>query len=307
LHGQAPPREKESGRPSIPELDLSKQTPEEAIAAVTGADENSQWMVAFALGEVVGDYYGHDLATARKFADALPEGLRTVFYNGLGHTFPWGVDDSDAQIAAIDEGIPEAHRKGAYLGMIIRYTVVYGDDPAAVMVYATGLAEKLGIDANDGVRIGNQIRFGDDVAAALAIVRKYPEAYQYQMAEELGWRAGTDLRLEPAVILPLVKQLDGRVRARFVHGVCRGGWNPGLPTEALRPLLGDLPEESRAHCLEAVSFALAQAGWKGVELKKAVAGLHETAWLDLVLKQVEEFGGHQGSGWQNPDMERIEQ
>ncbi len=307
LHGQAPPREKASGRPAIPQLDLSKQTPAEAIAEVTQTPKSSQWMVAFALGEVVGDHYGNDLARAREFSDALPEQLRTVFYNGLGHTLPWDVEQPDVQVAAIQDGIPDAYRKGAYLGMLIRYTVVYGDDPAAVVEFATEFSKKLGIDAKDGVRIGNQIRFGEDVSAALAVMRQYPEEFQIQMAEELGWRAGTDRRLEPKVILPLVRQLEGKVSGRFVHGVCRGGWNPGLPTEALRPLLGALPEEVLPDCLEAVSFALAQAGWKGAELREAVEGLHETVWIEMVLTQVEEFSGHEGSGWRDPDMDSVEE
>ena len=305
LHGEAPPREKESGRPAIPVIDLRSQSPQEAIALVNNTAEGNQWMVAFALGEVVGDTYGNDLAKAAEFANALPNSVRTVFYNGLGHTVPWDVDNVQAQISAIDAGIEEPHRKGAYLGLIIRFTVNNGENPAQVVAFAERLAKRLDVDANDGIRIGNQVRFGEDIGAALAIVGDYPETYQMQMAEELGWRAGTDRRLEPTAIIPLVKPLEGIVQARFVHGVCRGGWNPGLPLEAMRPLLENLSSDLRPHCLQAVSFDLAQVGWSGDSLEQAVAGLGKKEWIELVLTQTTEFSGHQTDGWRNPDMQRA--
>ncbi len=297
------PKAGEPGLPEIPEIDFTRLSAEEALAVVTKSPPERQWMVAFFLGEQVGHHYGTKLTRARWFSDALPEELRQVFYNGLAHTCPWNIEDPAAQVAAIDEAVPDAYRKSAYIGVLIRYAMVHVDTPDKVVGFARPFGREHGVDAVDGVRIGVQQRHRRDPAKALALVAQYPEDFQKAMAEEIGWRVGSEVGLEPGKVTAMAQGLAQSSRPRFFHGACRSAWHPGVALVALRPLLSALEDAERTQCLTAVGFALAQVGRTSEEVKNMATALGDTSWAEVLAAAHSSFEGTE-QGWLNPDLDR---
>jgi len=293
----------EAALPEIPEIDFTRLTAAEALAIVIETPQERQWIVAFFLGEQVGHHYGRDLTRARWFSDSLPEPLRMVFYNGLAHTFPWDIEDPAAQVAAIDAAVSEAHRKSAYIGILIRYAMVHGDTPDKVVGFARPFAAAQGVDAVDGVRIGVQQRYRRDPAKALALVARYPDDFQTAMAEEIGWRVGSESGLDPDKVIPMARDLAEGSRPRFFHGACRSAWHPGVSLAALRPLLTALEEAERSQCLAAVGFALAQVGRSSEQVSSMAADLGDPTWAALLGSAHSSFDGTE-QGWLNPDLDR---
>ncbi len=295
----------EAGLPDIPTIDLRQQSMDEAVQAVLETPQAHRWMAVFSLGEQVGAHHGRDLAKARPFALALPDALQGTFYNGLAHTAPWDIEDVDAQVEAIEAGVPEAHRKGIWIGVLIRYATLHGDDPEGVVAFASSFAAAHGVDAVDGVRIGVQQRYRADPAKALTLLGRYPSEYQAAMAEEVGWRVGSELGLDPDKVVPLAKDLSAESRPRFFHGACRSAWNPSVSLGALRPLLGALAQTERTQCLTAVGFALAQVGRSSAQVAQAAGILGNAEWAATLVEVHGQFEGTE-QGWLNPDLERPE-
>jgi len=199
--------------------------------------------------------------------------------------------------------VPEAYRKSAYIGVLIRYAMVHGDDPDKVVGFASRFGATHEVDAVDGVRIGVQQRYRRDPAKALALVQQYPEAFQNAMAEEIGWRVGSEVGLDPKQIISMGSGLAEKSRPRFVHGACRAAWHPGLSLAALKPLLAALEETERNQCLMAVGFVLAQVEKTSEQVSTMSAELGEAAWADVLSSAHSGFEGAE-KGWLNPDLDR---
>jgi hypothetical protein len=291
----------EDGLPEVPHIDLRSQGAEAAVAQVLEAPQANRWLAAFALGEQVGHHHGTDLGKAVQISEQLPESLRTVFFNGLGHSVPWDVVQIDQQVAEIQARVPAAYQDGVWIGVLIRFAYLHGGDPARVVGFAESFAELHGVDPVDGVRIGVQRRTGTAPAEALALIGRYPKSYQAAMSEELGWRVGSDLGLAPGRILSLSSVLEPESHGRFLHGVCRAGWNPSLSPATLGPLLQALDSDGQAQCLKAVAFAMAQAGWDAAQVAGAGDALGVSGASSLLVEVYQDFAGA-SHGWVNADL-----
>ena len=296
-----PPPLGEEGLPEIPDIDLRVQSSAEAVAEALKTPQAHRWMAVFSLGEQVGHHHGRDLAAAAEIARMLPAQQQVVFYNGLGHTAPWDIDGMDEQVAAINAEVPENCRDGLWTGIVIRYATLHGDEPEAVVSFAEEFAAVHGVDPVDGVRIGVQLKYRDTPTTALSLLGRYPLAYQSAMAEEIGWRVGSDIGLNPERVLPMASGLSSESQPRFFHGLCRAAWSPAVPLKLLRPLLDGLDPPACAQCIEAVGFALAQLGRSAQEVSVASRKLDDPGMAQMLQAAHQRFEGG-AHGWENADL-----
>ena len=250
---------------------------------------------------MVGHHHGTDLAAAAEIARMLPAKQQVVFYNGLGHTTPWDIDGIDEQVAAINAQVPENCRDGLWIGIVIRYATLRGDEPEAVVSFAEEFAAVHGVNPVDGVRIGVQLKYRDTPMTALSLLGRYPLSYQSAMAEEVGWRVGSDNGLNPERVVPMASGLSSESRSRFFHGLCRAAWSPSVPLRSLRPLLDGLDTPERRQCIEAVGFALAQLGRTTAEVRVASGKLDNPGMAQMLQDAHARFKGGV-HGWENADL-----
>ena len=135
---------------------------------------------------------------------------------------------------------------------------------------------------------------------------EYPEDFQKAMAEEIGWRVGSEAGLDPAKIIAMADRLAQSSRPRFVHGACRSAWHPGVALAALKRLLSALDDESASQCLTAVGFALAQVGQTNAQVAALGADLGNADWAGVLVTAHSGFEGTE-QGWLNPDLGRPSQ
>jgi hypothetical protein len=290
----------DDNQPAIPEIDVTEHDPGSLARLILATPEATRWDVTFGIGEQVGRQVGDDLAAVARIGAVLPAGLGTVFYNGVGHAVEWNVDDVAAEEARIAAHIPLAHRASAYMGIIIRYATLYSDSPDDVVAFAEDFGARHKVDAIDGVRIGVQRSAETDPAGTLALVAAYPDRYRNGLAEEIGWRIGSDLGIDPEVVLPLSERLEKALRVRFAHGVCRAGWTPGHSLRSMRPLLHALPGLEREDCIHAIAFSMSEAGPAGAS-REVLSSLDDPDIASRIETAVSVYQGR-CLGHLNPDL-----
>jgi len=155
-------------------------------------------------------------AQVRTRADALPESLRPVFYDGVGHRLQaagWTLQDV---IAAAPEPLRGPLLDGRFQAVVLASD---GQPDSVLPQVAVLQAEMPAQSPYNGVRIGLQRRLGDDLPRALDTAAAYPPDWWPALFEELGWRVG-DENLDPSGFLDRVPP---QAHCHFVHGVVRGG------------------------------------------------------------------------------------
>ena len=159
--------------------------------------------------------------TAR--ASLLPDIEQIPFFDGAAHHAPVNFDDLPGYVAAIKRDIPALYQPLFFDSILLTHTRAYGDQPDRVLALAREVTTLTGLKAlGNGIRIGLQQGFGDNLEEAIRLAARYPPELHSTLYEELGWRAGDENPLvaedwaQRAALIP-----DGG-QCAFAEGMARG-------------------------------------------------------------------------------------
>jgi len=159
-----------------------------AGSQLAGTDTDHQFSHTFYYGEECGRLL--TLEDAAKRGQAVPEELRTHFFDGVGHGFAAPSDDINATVTAIEKHIPAEYTVSVHDGVLRHHTMEEKGDPTAVVQFAQKYTRLSGLpDPYNGVRIGLQRALGKNLSDALSTAKRYPKDYWPALFEELGWRS----------------------------------------------------------------------------------------------------------------------
>ncbi|MGB0638999.1 MAG: hypothetical protein ACPGTU_06695 [Myxococcota bacterium] len=195
--------------------------PKAGAEHIMKANPSRRWVVAHSYGALAAQWLS--FAEIRIRGNEIPLGLEAAFYDGAAHHQDGDFEHLDAWLKEINSHVPDVQRKFFYDGIMRLYVHDHGDSPEKVMEFASELADKTNTtDLSNGVRIGLQQRFGDNIPKAIQVASDYPEKMHGQLYEELGWRVGND---EGFSATDWQKYQDGipePSRCDFAEGIVRG-------------------------------------------------------------------------------------
>jgi hypothetical protein len=195
--------------------------PNESAQLINGAPQTRRWVVTRAYGSLSAQSV--ELPEIRVRGDALPHGLQASYYDGVAHHQLFEFDALDELVADIQEHIPARQQRFFFDGIMRAFTVEHGRTPAKVLDFTHTLTDKTGTpDLSNGIRIGIQQGFGDDMAEAIEIGKRYPENLHYPLFEELGWRVGTDQGIDADTWQEYEESLPPAAACWFAEGMVRG-------------------------------------------------------------------------------------
>lgn len=195
--------------------------PERAVAWIGDAEPGQRWARAFNYGEEAGRRL--DVSEAERRARALTEPLLLQSYwDGYAHTAPWPDDEPANYIRAIRGLSGQALHVPLEDGVLMRFTERHAEDVPRVVAYAAQWSTLTRRSPTNGVRVGLQHALGDDMDAAIAKAAEYPEYWQHDLYEELGWRVGAHRDEDLAQVRRTYAAVPEGSRCWFAHGMVRG-------------------------------------------------------------------------------------
>jgi len=195
--------------------------PAEAAAHIIKAEQNQRWVHTHAYGALSAQRL--ELEEIRVRGDAMPEALQTTYYDGVAHHQRFEFDALDRWLEEVQTHIPDTRQRFFYDGIMRVFAAQHGENPSTVMDFSRELTKKTGVqDLSNGIRIGIQQGFGDDISEAITIAKRYPEELQYPLYEELGWRVGTDVGADIDAWQRYQSELPPNTTCWFVEGMVRG-------------------------------------------------------------------------------------
>ena len=178
----------------IPQIEIPHpliSNAEDSAAKILRIEQHRRWVVTHSYGALSAQNV--DLEEIRARANALPAGLRRNYYDGAAHHQKFDFEDLDSWLAEIEEYVPTEHQNLYHDGIMRLFTRENGRTPDRVMDFAAQLSNQTRTkDLTNGIRIGLQQEFGDNIREAMQIALKYPTDLYYPIFEELGWRIGHD-------------------------------------------------------------------------------------------------------------------
>ena len=208
----------------IPQIDIPHplvSNPEDSAEKILRVEQHRRWVVTHSYGALSAQNVG--IREIRERADALPEGLRSTYYDGAAHHQRVDFDELDAWLDQIDEYIPADKQRLYHDGIMRLFTREQGRNPQRVLDFATELSNKTRTqDLSNGIRIGIQQEFGDDIREAIQIALKYPNDLYYPLFEELGWRLGHDHGADPKYWREHESILPEKAQCWLAEGMTRG-------------------------------------------------------------------------------------
>ena len=195
--------------------------PLDSARRISGVENAQRWVVTHAYGALSAELL--DLEEIGERGRVLPDGVQTAYFDGAAHHQRFDFENLDSWIKEIQSAIPEDKQRFFYDGIIRVYTREHGRTPKAVLDFASELTEKTGVqDFANGIRIGIQQGFGDDIADAIDLSMSYPEPLHNTLMEELGWRLGTDHGLDVNQWSALKQGLTEQASCWLAEGMTRG-------------------------------------------------------------------------------------
>jgi len=196
-------------------------SPETAAARLLRVNEGARWKAIHGYGALCAETL--ELQEIGERGLALPVTDRKSFYDGAAHHQRDPLDDLAGRVDEIRRYIPANHHELFFDGLMKAIAFSEAEDPDLVMIHAEEL-EKLTRSENlfNGIRIGLQERFGDDMRRATDLAARYPDRVQPALFEELGWRWGDEHALEGAAWLEFAARIPEAGRCSFAEGMIRG-------------------------------------------------------------------------------------
>ncbi len=208
----------------IPQIEIPHPwiyDPDESAERILRADQSRRWVVTHAYGALSAENI--ELQEIRERGDALPEGLRTTYYDGAAHHQQVDFDALDAWLMEIKNHIPASRIRFFHDGIMRLYVKENATNPKQVLAFATDLSNKTGTpDLSNGIRIGIQQAFGDNMREAIQVALKYPADLYFPLLEELGWRVGNDHGVDPKHWREHANVLPDKTSCWFAEGMVRG-------------------------------------------------------------------------------------
>jgi hypothetical protein len=229
--GETPAAEYRStrGRPGDPPPALMRlgapnpmsASPKQIATFLSKQDRQTQSMTTFMYGEYCGWVLG--LEKLVEIGAVVPRHIQTEFYDGAAHGYRPDSFETATLIAKIEGSIPEGSRRFFHDGVLRSYTESVKADPEKVVEFASDYANRVeGYGPFNGVRVGLQRAYGDDISGALTKAAEYPEDFQPAIFEELGWRVGDGQELGRIGSDGLAKMVPAASECVFAQGVARG-------------------------------------------------------------------------------------
>jgi hypothetical protein len=233
--------------------------PKESAQLIHEAPQTRRWVVTRAYGSLSAQSL--ELSEIRVRGDALPHRLQASYYDGVAHHLPFELDALDESVADIHEYIPASQQRFFFDGIMRAFTVENGRTPVKIMDFAQTLTDKTGTpDLSNGIRIGIQQAFGDDVSEAIEIAKRYPEDIYYPLFEELGWRVGTDKGIDVDTWHEYEESLPAAAACWFAEGMVRGRTILALgETRTWWPEVQQFRSEVASQCGPEIASGVAEA------------------------------------------------
>lgn len=172
-----------------------------------------------------GEYCGHvlDLARMVEIGMSVPPHVRTEFFDGAAHSHRPVSFEAAPLIQEIQGTVPRDYQHFFHDGVVRSYTEAAMGDPETVVPFASEYASQIeGYEPFNGVRVGLQRAYRDDVSGALQRAAAYPERFQPALFEELGWRVGDIQKLSLLALDDPMQWVPEASRCVFAQGVARG-------------------------------------------------------------------------------------
>ncbi len=230
--GGAPPvaeHRSTRGRPGDPPPALMRlgapnpmtSSPAKIAAFVQGVSGPEQALTTFMYGEYCG--WTLELERLVEIGTAIPDHVQTEFFDGAAHGYrPEGFETANL-IAKIQGAIPDSYQRFFHDGVLRSYTEKVQGDPEKVVDFSSDYASRVeGYGPFNGVRVGLQRSFGNNISDALKKAAEYPDDFQPALFEELGWRVGDGHDLSRLATEGLAKLVPENSECVFAQGVARG-------------------------------------------------------------------------------------
>ena len=154
---------------------------------------------------------------------AVPLHVRTEFFDGAAHSHRPVSFEATPLIRQIQETVPRDYQHFFHDGVLRSYTEEVMGEPEKVVAFASDYADQVeGYAPFNGVRVGLQRAYRDDVSGALQRAAAYPEEFQPALFEELGWRVGDIQKLSLLTQGDSIQWVPEASRCVFAQGVARG-------------------------------------------------------------------------------------
>ncbi len=229
--GTPPPAEHRStrGRPGDPPPALMRlgapnpmtTSPKKVAAFIDEQAGPTQSMTTFMYGEYCG--WVLELDRLVEIGTAVPQHVQTEYFDGAAHGYRPDSFETATLIAKIEGVVPDGYRRFFHDGVLRSYTEKVQGDPEKVVDFASDYASRVdGYGPFNGVRVGLQRAYADNVSAALKKAAEYPDDFQPALFEELGWRVGDGNDLTRIGSEGLAKLVPETSECVFAQGVARG-------------------------------------------------------------------------------------
>ena len=196
-------------------------SPEQSAQKISGVAENKRWVVAHGYGGLCAENLAIEELRAR--GDALADGLEHAFYDGAAHHQTVDFKNIDDHITAIKEHIPQFYWLLFFDGIMRAYTALNGRNTQDVLDWSAKVQSLSGAKTLvNGIRIGIQQGFGDDMPEAIRIASNFPEVMHPMLFEELGWRVGDETDLTVSTWETHTSTMPGQAECSFAEGMTRG-------------------------------------------------------------------------------------
>lgn len=264
-------------------------------AGVCSLDEvGTSFNDLFNLGERCAEYA--PLSGALRMAERVPEPRRWIVYDGIAHGLGPVPEDPSKMAETINSLAPPDARQLLHDGVIRGWTEAQRAAPERVLPWVTAYVEANGLtDGRNGVRIGLQRSLGEDLPEAIRVAQRYPPEWQVALMEELGWRAGNDVKLADVSLQPLLKRLPEDAHCAFVQGAARGWtlnrpWSRTSTWPVTYAFLSELPEVCHAEMITGVAWGLHLLGGTPAEIAGMLDSVVDTGIrgeLDARVRRIE--------------------
>ena len=205
--------------PSIASKFIAIHNPEEFKNIVDKTPEYQLFPTVFSIAET--DVAHLDIAEIVTYANVLPVEIRIDFYDGIAHGRNWNVPTPEMDFTAIAQHIPTQYHERLWNGYVMAVIIYFQGNAKQSLRQISKYMQKFPYDFTDGLRVGVQRLYGDDIPKALQVVSTFPKQYRGKMLEELGWKVGehnSNISHSLDILLP---QISENLCA-FMHGVARG-------------------------------------------------------------------------------------
>lgn len=195
--------------------------PKASAEHIMKASPSRRWVVAHSYGALAAQCLS--FAEIRIRGNEVPLGLEAAYYDGAAHHQQGNFEQLDAWLKEIKDHIPDVQRKFFYDGIMRLYVHDHGDSPKTVIEFASELSTKTAHDdLSNGIRIGLQQRFGDNISNAIQVASTYPEKMHRPLYEELGWRVGNDEGFSATHWQEHQDDIPKPSQCSFAEGIVRG-------------------------------------------------------------------------------------